>query len=482
MNERRRLKLLEILTREEIEVIHQNSLEILNDFGIKIYSRRALEILQSSGACIDYETKVAKIPDHLIEPTLKECPSSIRLCARNPTNDLKIDGSRAYLCTDGTGTQTLDLMNGERRVSTKEDIVRTAILADYLDGIDLYVPLVTPTDTPSNVRALHEFDASMNNMEKHFVTATTANANEARYELEMAATILGGREELLKTPMLSSITCPSSPLILGEQNTEVALLFGENNQNVVVQPMPLIGITSPITLAGALLLANIQFLALATILQLNKPGTQIMYSSDPLAIYPKTGAFAGAFPDATLVAAASIQIARNYKVSTFSSGWGATAKLPDAQASYEKSLSALTCYLAGADISNGAGLLDNWTALSYEQMIIDHEIFSIIRHLLNGIGVSEGTMALDLIKKVGYEGHYMAEKPTLNHALQCWMPYITQTEDYNLWRVRGGKTILQIANNKAKEIIANHKPNPLDRDIRKRLHEIIKDAEQNIPT
>jgi trimethylamine--corrinoid protein Co-methyltransferase len=244
--------------------------------------------------------------------------------------------------------------------------------------------------------------------------------------------------------------------------------------------MPITAATAPVTIAGTLLVGNAQVLSLITVVQMVYPGAPTIYSFCPMAMDVKGGAMGGAFPDATLASVGGVQLARYYGLPSLVGGWGSAAKIPDEQAAYEKALSALPMYLAGADLTQGIGLLENFMTSSYEQILIDYEIHSIIRKISHGMYVDDVTLALDAIWKVGHKGHFLAEKHTLQHLNECWIPVLTDARPYEEWKASGAKSITDVAREKVKQILATHEPEPLDPDTTKQLTVIIKEAEKSL--
>jgi trimethylamine--corrinoid protein Co-methyltransferase len=477
----RKIKPLEVLSEDAKEYIHMLSLELLEKMGVKVHSKEALEILEKSGAKVDKEKKMAWIPPYLVEEALEKTPKIVKLCARNPKYDVRLDGKHICCITDGTGLYTIDLETGERRSSTKDDVAKSALIIDALKDADLYYPTVTPLDFPKHAHVLHEYDAAVNNTEKHFVSGATYLREEAIYLIKMAAAVAGSVEQLRKRPIISAVTCMMSPLILPLGETDAALEFSKHGIPVVLMTMPLIGATGPITPAGSVLIGNAQFLAINTVIQMKYPGAPVIYSSYPLSMEVKTGAFAVSFPEADLVIAGHIQMARYYGVPNLAGGTIGSSKVPDEQAAYEKALCGLMSMLAGGDICGTIGLLENYTVLSFEQLLIDYEMYRMMVKLAEGIEVNEDTLALDTIYKVGPEGHFMAEKHTLMHAKDVWMPLITDPRPFLTWKKAGGKSVVEVAREKVKEILATHKPAPLDMDVKRELERIIKEGEEKIP-
>jgi len=471
---------LRVMQPKDADAVHNNSLYLLEQMGIKVVSDEGRMLLKEAGADVDEKTKVVKIPSHLVEWALRKCPHEFKMGARNPKLDFVLDGRHCYTCTDGVGVATIDLETGERRGSTLKDVADSAKIVDYLPMMHMYNPLVTPLEVPKHAHTAHEFLASLENCEKHFTTGSTYQKEEAVYEIKMAAAVVGGMKELKRRPIISNLTCTTSPMVLG-MTTDAAIQFSRAGCPPLLMAMPLIGATAPMTVAGATLLGNAQVIALATVLQLAAPGSPLCYSTEPMAMDVQSGLFEGLFPAADMVRAAHVQMAKYYKIPIFVGGWGTCSKLPDVQAGYEKAFSAFIAYLSGADMTSGPGLLENWTVLSMEQLIIDHEMFTMMADMLKGFPVDDDSMPLDVIMEVGHEGHYMGKKHTLDHFRQMWQPMVTDGQTYKTWKAAGAKGAVEHAREKAKEILKTHQPAPLAEDLKKELTGIVAEAEKKIP-
>jgi len=474
------IKPLEVISGKDVERVHLASLDILDQIGIKVFSERALKILADAGAEVDFKAAVAKIPSHLVTEALGRCRRPVKLCARNPKYDFVMDGEHIHLCTDGSGIGVLDTETGLRRDSTKKDVADTARLADYLEYLNIYYPSVTPLDVPKHSHVLHELDASFNNTEKHVTSGTTYMREEAIYDVKMAQAVAGGEEELRKRPIFSAIVCTSSPLLLG-LTTDAAIEFARAGVPPIIMTMPLVGASSPVTIAGPTVLGNAQILALITVLQLDTPGAPVVYSSVPMAMEPQTGLFAAAFPSATMITVAHIQMAKHYRLPIFVGGWGAAAKVPDEQAAYEKAIMGYSMVLAGSDITSGPGLLENYTILSYEQLILDHEMYTMMLETLKGMEVSDETIAQEVCAKVGHEGHFLGQKHTIDHFKELWMPSLSDPRPYQAWAKDGSKSVVKVAEERVKSILKSHKVEPLSKSVQEQFARIIKEGEDKIP-
>lgn len=145
----------------------------------------------------------------------------------------------------------------------------------------------------------------------------------------------------------------------------------------------------------------------------------------------------------------------------------------DAQAAHEATYSALMTALAGANIIYGPGMLDFGITVDYGQLLFSNDIIKMVRRSLDGIEINRETLAVDIIDKVGPAGNFIFEEHTMNHMYreQVQPDLINRTMRYN-WEQAGGKTLTQVAKEKAIDIIENYQPTPLKDSVRDQVAEI----------
>ncbi len=195
----------------------------------------------------------------------------------------------------------------------------------------------------------------------------------------------------------------------------------------------------------------------------------------------KTGLW-GQGPEEGLLCAGAVEVARHYGFRATVLGFNTACKMSGAQASYEKTMSTLLPVLAGADIVYQAGSLQGGMAASFEELIIDDEICRAVLKAVQGIEVNDETLAVDVINKVGSTGHFLAEKHTLKHFKDVlFFPELSDRNSYDAWKKKGGKSMIKRAREKAEQILRDHWPTPLDKDVQKEISEIIGRAEKELP-
>jgi len=465
------------LSKEEIETIHGASLEVLEDVGIKVMSEQALTILEEAGAKVDYGKNYASIPKNLVEEALKVAPKTITYGARNPKYDFVLNKKQPHFCADGDPPFILDWETGERRYSTTEDVAHCAVIADYLDHVHLTWVMLTPTDVPSPMQELVGICTCLRNTEKH-VEDGALNAVTARYQIEIATAIVGDKKRLRERPIISAVQCPFSPLTYDKGITEGAIELGKAGIPVVIYPMPLLGATSPATTAGTVVIANADFLGGLVIQELAAPGAPVVYSVGTGTMDFKTGAQSGS-PENSLMEVALGQLARYYALPDERPVFYGASKLLDTQAGNYR-LSSLLTHMSiepVPDIVLGLGGLGGTTSL--EAMIIDNEIVDFALRFAQGFEVNDDTLAMDVIRKVGPGGNFLGEKHTLEHFKDAWTPRI-DINALRTWEKEGVESLGKLANEKVKEILATHKPDPLPEDVDKEVSRILKTAEAEL--
>ena len=470
---------ISFLSEDEINAIHNASLGVLENTGIKVMSNKALDILKKAGAKVDYGGNHATIPGNLVEEALRRAPKTIRYCARNPKYDFVLNKQAPHFCAEGGPPFIRDWETGKRRYSTSEDLARCSVIADYLDHVDLIWPLCAGSDVPAPMRYIVDMYTGLRNSEKHFEGDST-NAREAQYQIEIAAAIVGGREKLRERPIFSHVICTISPLRYDKGMTEASIELGKAGIPVVIMPMPETGETGPVTLAGTMVVNNAEFLGGLVIQEFASPGAPVVYSATGGTVDFKTGLSISS-PEGALMQLGFSQLAHYYDLPSEIGVIGSTtSKALDAQAGYERARTILTHILTVPDIALGLGGLERARLTSPEALVIDNEIIDYALRFAQGFEVNNATLAMDVIDKVGPGGIFLGEKHTLKHFRERWMSRLSNIDSFETWQKKGSKLIDEVAKEKVKEILATHKVEPIPEDVEKEISQILKRAEAEL--
>ncbi len=424
---------LSILSAQDVQRIHQATLDIIENVGVRFPSPKALAIWEAYGAKVDHETSIVKVPGHIIEETLKQAPAVYSLAARRPDQDLPLDGNHVYVGTDGCGVEVIDIHTAQKRTSRCEDVADIARIVDYLEEVAFHWVAVSAQDKPPATRSLHELLAVWENSTKHVQTESIYSEREARAAIEMAAAIAGGKEALRKRPLLSLMQCTTSPLGHDGGSLEAALVAAEAGVPVGFMTMASCLTTGPATMAGTLVVGNAEVISATALIQLAYPQAPVFYAAAQTASDPRSGAYTGGGPEDFLFGAATNVLADFYHIPLSMGSFATGAKEPNWQAGVENSLSTFMACVVISDMLLGVGLLHGSRIWSYEQLLLDCEIFNIVHKMMQGIPVNDETLALETIGAVGPGGNFLAQKHTLRHMREIFVPQFMDRRPYHEW-------------------------------------------------
>ena len=192
-----------VLRNEDLDAIHEATLDLMSTYGIQMHGKEALDILEGAGCEVDYSIDRVKFPPALVNKAIELCPPEITLCGRDPKHDTVLGGKKVCYKNFGTGVFIFDPYTGERRESTKEDLGNVARFVDAIPEINCFSIAVTAGDVNQKVRSLHEAEVVLNNLTKNFAHDLEGTKNTKRF-FDMAAIIQGGYDKLRERPIITS--------------------------------------------------------------------------------------------------------------------------------------------------------------------------------------------------------------------------------------------------------------------------------------
>jgi trimethylamine--corrinoid protein Co-methyltransferase len=457
------LSLSPILTRQDIERIHGHSLDLLERVGIDYRTPRALDILAEFGCPVDYDRTWASLPRDLVEWALAQAPRVVRLCARDPSRDVVLDGRRPHHTTDSQGVEAVDFLTGSRRASTADDLRRGLLFANALDMIEIVNVMVAATDVPAYLRTLHHFALAFTQTSKHVRTGVLSAA-EVPFIVEMVQAVTG--EDRFR-PIFSVVDCTISPLMHDGGMTEACIELAKLKVPIMVYPMPLAGGTAPVTLGGTILLHNVEFLSGLVLYQAVSPGVPVIYGTGSSQLDMQTGRYGNSATVHGLKLALA-EMGRFYNLPVNLWGLSTASNQIDVLYGYEATASTLLAYLACPDEIYSMGLLGSAQILSLEKMVLDNHFARQIEIMARPVLVDEGHLQVDLIERVGIGGHYLGQRETRT---------LTRREYVPVWPP-AGRAMLEIVREEAADILHNHRPPAPPAGAQGKLEAIIARAEK----
>lgn len=465
--------------RRELDCIHQATLDVLENTGVAVRAEEGLAILDKAGANVDLKSKAARLPRYLVEEALKKTSKAFTLYGRTRKNRVRLEGGTVYFTPSGQGMHVNDLETGEFRPSTLQDVEHFVRLTDALENVHLPSRMVCALDVPENIRHIAEVAAELRNTEKPILWSDVGK-QLVLDDLEVIKAVAGGDEELRKWPLVAYSACPVSPLQHDKGNTEGLIESSKMGIPCNILSLPMASGTGPVTLAGNLVVANAEMLSGITLVQLIKPGLPVLYGGIPVILDQKTGIPAHGAPENALMSAGTASLGQFYGLPSLARGLSTVAKIPGDQACFEKTLTTVLPLLAGVNVIFGVGLLEYANAFDFVQTVIDDEIASASLRMLHRIRVDKETLAESLIEEVGIGGSYLGKKHTRDFfPREHWIPKISDRHTRKGWLDSGAKSMTEVARERAKRIIKEHRPEPLDKSVEQRILEIQKKRSRN---
>ncbi|HEV3103879.1 MAG TPA: trimethylamine methyltransferase family protein, partial [Candidatus Dormibacteraeota bacterium] len=242
-----RLKPYDLLSEEDVEAIHGQAMNILEEIGVDFLHDRAREIFGKAGMKID-DMRVRFDREFILE-TVAKTPATFDLQARNPARSVVLGGDNVVTAPVYGPPFITDLERG-RRGATIEDFSNFDKMAQAIDQIHCAGgTTVEPEDLPLGTRHLDMVYSHMRWTDKPFMGSVISSEN-ARDTIEMAAILFGGREKIEKTPAVISLINVNSPLRYDDRMLGALLEYSEVGQPVIVTPFLMAGAMSPMGLAG----------------------------------------------------------------------------------------------------------------------------------------------------------------------------------------------------------------------------------------
>lgn len=454
------LPIYNLVDEERVQIIHDKSMQILEEAGIAFYDEESRRILRDAGAKVVGD--IAYLDRGLVAEYLRYVPKIFTLQARNRANDVVIGGDHMTFLPVYGPPFVYDRAGGRRPslLADLENFIKLTMSTPYLHhqgGV-----IVEPMDLPFHTRHMDIVYAHIKWGDRGFMGASTEGYT-ARDSIEMARIVFG--QSMEETPAVFCTINVSSPRRLDDKMLGTIKQFARARQPVMMTPFILSGAMGPAAIAGTVAQLNAEALAGIVFVQMVNPGTPCIYGSFQATIDLQSGAPVFGAPESQLSLYLSSQMARHYGIPFRSAGCYSSAKIPDAQAAYESMMAMWPGIMGKVNlILHAAGWLENGLVAGYEKFVLDCEVCGMIHRYLQGVDWSDEGWAMEsILHEVPPGGHHLGTAHTRRNFRDAF--YRAELFDYNSaesWQLLGGADSEARAAVKVQKLLQEYEAPALD--------------------
>lgn len=462
----------------EVSLMAEKCLKLLEVKGVKVNHPEALKLLDSAGALVDFESRQVRFPVKLVETALSKLPAGFRLAGGSSDHDLPLPnpGGGFYLRTNTGANNYLDPETRACRDLTLADLAHWGRLVEVMEQVD-FCPFPFPNDVPPGSADVHALKTLLENTSKHiWVQPYSLESIPYLFELASAAASPHSLEE---KPLISLIACSLTPLEFKAMDLEVIIRCCRQGVPIQACSLPSAGGTSPITIAGTVLLAASEVLAMAVMAQLIRPGTPVIGTPLIFTLDMQSGKALQSSAEAVLGAAGAVRVIKHaFGLPTHTYGSGSDSPVPDGQSMIERTLQGMMVAGSGADILGGAGQLDVATAVSPVQLVIDNDLAAILKRMVRGVEVSDETLNWEDLLDTPPGGHFLERMHTLRHCREAVRPRTFLRAVREIWQMEGGKDLYARALERLNDLQRDLRPRDLLGEVSRDLGRIVRQADE----
>lgn len=437
--------------KQTAEKVHVAALDLLDNPGIRLDHDEINELLLKAGAKEGNSTNVIRFPEGLIKEKLALLPASFVFANREGRGKITSATSEAVIWSV-PGMKVVE--NKQARPFSSKDLAEAARLLHQLENVDGVFGFALD-DIPPKACDVVGLRIMAEHTNKHIrVLCFTPPGSEMMVEMKK---VVGDY------PWFSIGFTAHGPLRWTNLALEIFRKTAGFGIPVTINGEPMAGVSGPVTLAGSAAVGTAEIIAGIVINQLLEPGRPCVFNLGLAHTFDMRNSIAvTGGPENHLFARLSAMMGRYYGIP--SASWVSTESMcADSQAAMEKMCGFLTHLQCGVSNIWAVGQLESELAFSPSQAVIDNEIISYVKRYLKGVEVNEDTLAIELSREVGISGSFLDQYHTLeNFQDEFFMPDILNREVRENWMALGSRTLTQVAEEKATELMEKDVENGLD--------------------
>ena len=475
----RRIPWVNLLSDDQVQVIHDASMDVVEEVGVEFRCDDALALWRDAGAAVD-GARVRLDREHLMA-LVGTAPSSYTMVARDPTHTVTV-GDGKTIFTPSYGAPYVLGLDGTRRPGTLEDFKNFTKLNHLSPALHMSGGVVCePMDVPVPKRPLYMTQNLLTYSSKPFMGAVTSK-ERAEDSLHMAG-IVFGQDVVRDTTVMTCLANGNTPLVWDKTMLDSVRVFAAANQATLFSPFVLGGASTPASTVGAVIQVNIEALTGVAFSQLGRAGAPALYGQWVSTVSMKTGAPQAGTPEVCHMNLLTAQMARHYGLPSRCSGSCSSSKMVDAQAGYEAARNMYGVLMAGTNfVLSTTGYLESAMCQSYAKWVLDSEQLEMMYRLGSGVSFDDLDEVLDTMREVPPGGHHLGTAHTLaNFQTAFSMPEMMNSDNYEQWLADGALSAEDRATAKCRQLLEEYEEPALDDDVRAELDEFVARRDAELP-
>jgi len=446
---------LQLLSEEQKKVIHNYSIGILENTGIKVESKKALEIFKKSNA-VTVESEVVYIQADLVNHAIKVAPSNVEIYKRNGDfafNLGKNQGVETYFGIGVTNTYFQDIESSWVEPFTRKHMQHSTMLGDMLGNYDMVSTLGIPSDVNAKQSDLYStLDMYANTKKPLILLISESKTIEDVFEL---LSFLHG--DISEKPFSIPYFNPITPLVLNKSTTDKMIASINMRLPIMYSNYIMYGGTSPISEGGSLALLNAELLAGLVFGQLVKEGSAMILGSLPAAFNMTT---MGSYytPSSYLLNLACAEMMNYYEIPHCGTSGSSNAWRADLLASGDLWQNHLSSCIGKVGCAPFVGGNFDSMAFSPTTVVLSNHIIGVAKKFSKGFTINDETVNPGEINEVGHGGNYFTTEQTLasiselNTESAIWPPLTLDQ-----WKMQGMPETEKILIDHTKELYSTAK-------------------------
>ena len=435
-------KNFQVLTEDEMYLLHMRIMEVLDKIGIAVEEEQSLQLLEKCGARVDYEQKRAYMPPNMVKHALETKQDSWMMYDSELNRCFPMGGDQTSYAPLGYSTTYVET-DGTVHDGTYDALLRESKLVEAIPELDCMHPSIQPTDKDPEEQDLYMLKAMLVGTKKPIHCVANSEKNAEAFAM-MHAEMVGGLDVLRDKPRHMFNLCTFSPLGIRRDCCEVIRVAAKYNIPCMFSTGTMAGATAPVTLAGSMVESMAEVLGHIVLAQCYRPGLACGMLHASRIFDMKYAACTVATPEFYIMKVAACQLANDiYKIPTSAIALCADSNDYDVQYGWEKFATSFIPRMTKMHMIFGAGMYSQLNQFGFTSLALDAEIIRVQDRIRRGMEVNEETVKFELLEREYKNAGFIYDRSTTKGWKDEFMvPILSDRAPYGKFMKREGKDSL----------------------------------------